>query len=257
MSRFVVVAILSLCLLGFCAYSVVTTWVYPANASLKTHCDNWLERPVARWVSLKQCVLDTDLVMLESDQGDYETLVDRKNGLSKKPYPMPPNWVAMWIPIRSEQMGSGLVRAVYRLESKDALKWINKLERADDPEKERMWADAAPIRRLSRPGVLPGKADKPTGGALQQALGAAASNNLLVVVAGDPPPTEPPAFGILAGLLGLVGLGYATRKRSPLGDATAEQQITQVNVSDVKLEIGALEELRREERSKRRNRKID
>ncbi len=256
--RLVFVAILSLSLLGFCAYSVVTTWVYPNNGAIKTNCDNWLEKPVARWVSLKQCVLDTDLVVLESDQGDYETLVDRKNGLSRKPYPMPPNWIALLIPIRTEMQGSGLVRAIYRFESKDALKWINKLERADDRERERMWADPAPIRRLARPGVLPGKADKPIGDVLQQALGAKASANLLVVMAGDPPPLEPPTLGILAGLLGLVGLGYATRKRAAyLHDVTAEQHITKLNVSDVKLEIGALEELRREERGSRGNRKID
>jgi len=254
-ARPIFAAVLGLSLLGLFSYSAITTWVYPSNAALQGQCEAWLERPVARWVSLKKCTLDVEMTVLESDQGDYETLSDRKEGLSRKLYAMPPNWVALWVPIRTESTGTGLVRAVYRLESKDALQWVNKFERANDREKDRMWADPAPIRRLSRPGVLPGKADKPTDEAMQQAFASAASANLLSVIAGSPPPLEPPTLGILAGLLGLVSLGYAVRKRAP--EPTAEQQITALNVSDVKLEIGALEALRNEERENRRNRKID
>ncbi len=242
-------------LLGFCVYSVVTTWVYPKDRPLKAHCDNWLEQPSQRWVALTGCVLDVDLVILESAQGDFERLSDRRQGLGMKPYPDPPTWVAAWMPVRTEWTGGGLARAAYRMESKDLLKWINTLERADERGKERMWADPVALRRLSRPGVLPGRAEKPTGEGLQKAFGTAASANLLVVYAGEPPPPTAPVPGLLAGLVGLGMLGYLVRRRGP-DEATAEQQITQVNVSDVKLEIGALEELRAEER-RERNRKLD
>jgi hypothetical protein len=254
--RLIVAAISSFVALGFCAYSVATTWVYPANALWKGGCDDWLDRPATEWVSLRGCVLDVDLVVLESDQGDFETLANRQQGLSMKPYGEPQNWVAVWIPVRTPFTGSGLVRAAYRIESADVLKWVNELERGDDRKKERMWADRSTIRRLSRPGVLTGKADKPGTEGVQKAFGAAASANLLAVTAGDPPPVKAPAAGIFSGLLGLVLLGFLVRRRA-LEPASAEQQITSLNVSDVKLEIGALEELRREERGNRSNQKID
>ena len=65
-----------------------------------------------------------------------------------------------------------------------------------------------------------------------------------------------PNHALAFGLVGLLSLAYFLRRRS--GDeATAMQEITSANVSDVKLEIGALEELRREELHEKRNRKID
>lgn len=253
--RLVLAAILSLVLLGFCTYSVVTTWVYPKDVALKGPCDAWLERPLARWLALKGCVLDVDLVVVESAEGDFEKLANRQKGLSLKPYPVPPTWVAAWIPVRSEWMGGGLVRAAYRIDSADVMKWINTLERADEREKDRMWADPVPLRRLSRPGVLPGKAEKPETEALQKAFGASASPNMLVVYAGDQPAPGPPALGIISGILGLIGMGFVVRRRSA-PEPTAEQHLTKVNVSDVKLELGALEELRAEERNEG-NEKID
>ena len=253
MPRLVLAAISTFLSLGFCAYSVITTWVLPTNTLLNAPCDDWLERPSARWVSLSGCVLDVDLVIVESAEGDFEKLSNRQKGLSMKPYPEPPTWVAAWLPVRTEWTGGGPVRAAYRLASKDLLEWINTLERADEREKERMWDDRAALRRLSRPGVLPGLAEKPTNEGLQKAFGQAGSPNLLAVYAGAPPPASVPALGILAGLTGLGLLGFLVRRRGVDGP-TAEQQITKVNVSDVKLEIGALEELRAEER---RNRKID
>ncbi len=257
MPRFVLAAVSSLSLLGFCVYSVVTTWVYPKNLPFKGDCDSWLENPTPRWVALKGCVLDVDLVILESDQGDFEKLSNRQQGLSLKPYPVSPQWIAAWIPIRTEWMGTGPAKALYRLESQDLMKWVNKLERADDREKERMWVDPLPVRRLSKPGLLTGKAGKPSTEGLQKALGTAGSVNLLAVIEGELPPVTTPVPGLLAGLLGLLTLVFVARRagRHTTDALTAEQQITRVNLSDVKLEIGALEELREEERGKRR--KID
>ena len=118
-----------------------------------------------------------------------------------------------------------------------------------------------PLRRLSRPGVLPGRADKPGTESLQKAFGPAAAASLLVVIPGTPPPPTPPTLGIVAGLAGLVLLWVvgrrATRANSAhLNEPTAAQEFTAMNVSDVKLEIGALAELRAEER-KQRQRKPD
>jgi hypothetical protein len=249
--RQVFAALSAIFLLGYCVYAVLTTWVYPSNAPIKGDCGNWLESPQARWVALKGCVLDVDQLVLESEEGDFETLDNRREGLSSKLYAAPPSWVAVWIPIKTQRKGaSGLVRAVYRLESKDALEWVNEFERADERKKEKMWEDPAPIRRLSMPGVLPGKADKPSTESLMKLFGSRASPNLLAVIAGDPPPLEPPVLGILCGILGLLGLAYATR-RPPGDELSAEQLITNVNVSDVKLELGALEELRREQRERK------
>ena len=141
------------------------------------------------------------------------------------------------------------------------MKWVNALERADEREKERMWADPVLLRRLSRPGLLPGHAERPATEDLQKAFGNAASGGMLAVIAGPAPVPTMPAQGILAGLAGFFLLALAARSatRTTAGhlyEASAEQTMTQANVSDVKLEIGALEELRREER-KPRNRKID
>ncbi len=254
MPRFVLAAVSSLALLGFCIYSVVITWVFPKDPLFTGGCDDWLvEGPAPSWVALKGCVLDVDLVILESDQADFEQLVNRKNGVSLKPYPEPPNWIAAWVPIRTQWTTQGPVKALYRLQAVDTMKWINTLERADEREKQRMWADRAPILRLSKPGLLVGKADKPTTEGLQKVLGPAGAAHVLVVIASDPPLRAIPITGLFAGLAGLSVLVFVARQvgRNRLDPLTAEQHITRVNVSDVKLEIGALEELRAEERGKR------
>lgn len=256
MPRLALAAVSSFALLAFCAYSLVTTWVFPKDTPLKGFCEAWLERPVPSWVSLKECQLDVNLVVLESDQGDFEKLANRQKGVSLKPYPVSPTWIAAWVPMRSRfESRAGLVRAAYRIQSQDLLEWVNKLERADEKERDRMWADPGPLRRVSRPGLLQGRAAKPAHDGLQKSLGPSASVHLLTVLEGVPPPPAAPTFGILAGLGGLLALGYFLRRLGrggSLEEATAEQQITQVNVSDVKLEIGALEELRAEERRQRK-----
>lgn len=254
MARLVLAGVLSLVLLGFCAWSLVTTWVIRPDAPLNAACDLWLSQPEPRWVVLKGCVLDVDLVIVESDQGDFETLSNRQQGLSLKPYSSPPQWVAAWFPVRTEWQGSGLVRAAYRSESQDLLKWINTLERADERQKQRMWEDPVLLRRHSRPGVLPGRAGKPESESLQKAFGSAAQASLLAIVPGTPPPTTVPAEGIFAGLAGLAMLAWVMRAatRNSPQELTAEQALAQLNTRDVKVEIGALEELRAEERRQRR-----
>jgi hypothetical protein len=257
-ARLVIAGVVGLVLLGFCAFSLVTTYVIRPDAPLKTGCDVWLNHLEPRWVVLSGCVLDVDLVVVESDAGDFEKLANRQKGLSLKPYPVPPTWVAAWIPVRTELQGAGLVRAAWRTESQDLLKWVNALERADERQKERMWADQTLLRRFSRPGVLPGKAGRPESETLQKAFGSSAAASLLAVLPGTAPPPEVPAVGIFAGLAGLVLLVYVIRsatRPAHLDEATVAQALTQVNVSDVKLELGALEQLRDEERQQRKRKR--
>lgn len=248
---------MGLVLLGFCAWALVTTWVIRPDAPVSAPCDDWLEHPEQRWVVLQGCVLDVDLVIVESDAGDFEKLANRQKGLSLKPYATPPTWVAAWIPVRTEWLSAGLVRAAYRSESQDLLKWINTLERADERQKERMWADPVLLRRLSRPGVLPGKAGKPQSESLQKAYGSAAAASMLAILPGTPPPPTAPAAGILAGIAGLALLAYAVRgaTRTTHPGATAAQEITHLDTRDVKLELGALEELRAEERREQKRKR--
>lgn len=262
MPRLVITSLVALVLIGFCVYAVLTAYIFRPDAPLNGYCDQWLPRPTVRWLELRNCTLDTNQLVLESEHGDLEPLAGRLEGLSTRLYETPPTWVAAWAPVRDDLNRSGLVRAAFRLDSEDLMKWLNALDRAPQLTQEQMWADPAPLRRVVRPGVLQGHAEKPTTDALQKSWGSLASPALLTVTPGEPPKTQVPVLAIFGGIVGVYLLLLSMRKLSgasggPLGEPTAEQAITALNVSDVKIEIGALEELRAEERAQRRSSRHD
>lgn len=255
MSRVLVAAFLACSLYVVAGYGGWLAWFSPLGRPVKGPCAYWLEQPTARWLSLSGCTLGVDELLLESDAGDLETLADRRQGLATKPYATPPRWVAAWAPVATLGQRKELVRAVFRLESSDLVAWLNAFERADERKRESMWADPVVLRRVASPGVLAGLASKPATDAIQKAFGQRASAALLVVTPGEPPAPALPAWA--AGAL-LLALGLSWRAWREFGDMarghdpTPEQVITSANVRDVKLELGALEELRREEAERRR-----
>ncbi|MGV3623751.1 MAG: hypothetical protein ACO1OB_23235 [Archangium sp.] len=254
--------LLGLCLAGFGAYSLVMEYVFHVGHPAKLACSDWLDAPDTMWLELHNCTLDTHQVILESETGEMEALVSRVDGLSSHMYAKPPRWVAAWAPIRDEVDRSNMVRAVYRIESSDLIAFVNALEAAPVSKRADMWTDPAPLRRVVKPGVLFGKAERASGDALQHAWGSLSTPSMLTVRPGDPPESKAGLVGTLALVLGaafiFVGARlFANSSGGPLGPTTAAQTITGVNVSDVKVELGALEELRAEERAARRSRAED
>ncbi len=252
MSKNLIAGLVALSLVGFGIYAVLTTWVFRSDRPFQMSCAEYLDQPTTKWLRLQNCVLDVEDLVVESDAGDFETLAHRQKGLSQKPYGAPPTWVAAWVPVRPDNGRDGLVRLAYRLDTADVLKWINALERADDRQKERMWLDPVALRRIAKPGLLEGRAEKPSTDLVQRSFGTQASAGMLILTPGKPPVPEPPGLGLAAGLAGLVLLALTARNatRMPhLAESSIEQQLTMVNVSDVKLEIGSLEQVRAEERA--------
>lgn len=255
MSRVLVAAFLACSLYVVAGYGGWLAWLSPLGMPVKGPCSSWLEQPSARWLSLTGCTLGVDELVLESDAGDLETLANRREGLATRPYENPPRWVAAWAPVATLGQRKELVRAVFRLEGSDLVAWLNAFERADERKREAMWADPVVLRRVAAPGVLAGRASKPATDAVQKAFGPRASAALLVVTPGEPPAPALPAWaaGALLLALGLSWLAWREFSQLSRGHApTPEQAITNANVRDVKLELGELEALRREEAERRR-----
>lgn len=253
MGRLVFGGVASLALLGFFAWTMVSTFILRPNEPFDGYCELWLKSPEAQWLKLSGCVLDVDRLVLESEGGDFESFANRRQGLSTKLYETPPTWTAAWAPVRTAG-GANVIKAAYRLASPELMKWINSVEQADEARREKLLADPVQLRRVTTPGVIMGHAEKPPHEGLRKAWGAAASAGLLIVLPGTPPPPEVPVPGLLAGLLGLMIAAWVLRTstQSPrLDEPTPEQLASTMNTSDVKLELGALEELRREERRRK------
>lgn len=263
MPRAVSLLVLGLGFAGFGAYSLVMEYVFHLGQPGKMQCQDFLNAPDPMWVELQNCTLDTHQMVLESDTGEMEALASRVEGLSTHIYERPPRWIAAWVPIRDDMDRSNMVRAAYRLESTDVLKFVNALDQATPTRRAQMWSDPVPLRRVVKPGVLFGKAQKATGDALLHAWGSLATPSLIVLIPGDAPESKTGMVGMLAVILGasiiFVGMRLFSNATGggPLGAVTAAQHITGLNVSDVKVELGALEALREEERAARRSRRDD
>jgi hypothetical protein len=151
-----------------------------------------------------------DLVA-ESDAHDFETLKNRRQGLSRNPLSKP-IWVATWIPVHGRTQG--LTRVVYRSTSSDFLTWLNALERASDAERERMWEDPAVLRRMTRPGVIEGHVERIDREGLGRAFGSRVSGVLFAVEPGPMPPAEVPMAALFSGIASLGVLFLVFRARA-------------------------------------------
>lgn len=260
MRRAAILVVVSLAVLGFGLYSVLTTWFFRSDRPARLLCEDWLAQPVSRWVELRGCRLDSEQLVLESEGGELESLAGRLKDVSTHVYATPPTWVAAWVPVHDGFGRTPIVHAAYRIESADLMKWLNALDRAEPGKREQLWADPVPLRRLVMPRVLIGRAEKAADDELRKVLGGPPSATLMLVTAGLPPEPEPPFFGLFC-IIGGVALMFAAARNlgsstsGPLGEQSAEQLITNVNVSDVKVELGALEQLREEERAARRSKR--
>jgi hypothetical protein len=194
--------------------------------------------------------------VLESEQGEFELLQNRRQGLSRAlPNGSGPHWVAAWAPLRAEVGRVGVVRVVYRLDSADLMKWLNTFDRADEREKERMWVDPLVLRRMAKHPRIEGRAEKPPTDVIQRALGNVASATMLTLVQGKPAKSSSIGPMVGAVLLSLLALTIARLSRKPRSMDSSPAQMAQLGVNKVKLEYGALEELRREEEATKKKRR--
>jgi len=110
------------------------------------------------------------------------------------------------------------------------------------------------LRRMARPSVVEGRAEKPPTDAIQRAYGNVASATMLTLLPGKAPKSS--VLGPIVALSMLVALGLTiarlARKPPP---GIAEASVEQLGVHGVKLEYGALDALRREEQAEKRRRK--
>jgi hypothetical protein len=250
----IIVGAMSLASLAYFAWSMVSEFLIRPKAPLELTCAEYLRALDPRWIKLTGCVLDTERMVLESDAGDFEPFSNRVKGMSSKLYATTPTWVAAWAPMRAPGTPP-VTRVLYRLSTPDLMKWLNAFERGDEAQRAKWMENPVQLRRVETPGLLSGQVKKPENPGVRMAFGTSATNSLLVMIPGTWPGPELPVLGVIAGLLGLFGAAFAFRSatRSPrLDDATAEQLAHTMSTADVKLEIGELEALRREERQNSR-----
>lgn len=250
----IIVGAMSLASLAYFAWSMVSEFLIRPTAPLELSCGEYLRMLDARWLKLTGCVLDTERMVLESDAGDFEPFSNRVKGISSKLYAAPPNWVAAWAPMRSPGAPPA-TRVVYRLSTPDLMKWLNAFERGNEVQRAKWMENPVQLRRVETPGLLTGQVKKPENPNVRTAFGTSATGSMMVMIPGTWPGPQLPVLGVIAGLLGFFGCAFAFRvaTRSPrLDEATAEQLANTMSTADVKLEIGELEALRREERQNSR-----
>lgn len=250
--------IVSLMTLAFGAWSVRTVREWIHDQPIEQFCGDFLRAPKAGWFKLKECTLDVNAMVLESSNGEFEPLDNRRKGISSKLYDGTPQWVAALIPITTP-MDRGARRAAMRSESEDLLKWLNAHELADDARREKMWADPAVLLRMTRPSVLEGESVKPEGDLIPRAFGPAASVNMHFFTIGKAPERTHVAVTLGIGFVlwvALVLIISRFAKAPRLDHELTPEQVTAKNiVGGTKVELGALEELRREERERTRTNK--
>ncbi len=232
-------SLLSLGLLSLYAYFAWVTWALPSAENKSVACAAWFSRPQPHWVRLSACELDFERAVVESRNGEFETLANRRKGLSAQLYTEPPVWVTVWIPVQEEQFPGATVRAAYRLSSHELVNWVNEIERADEALKEQLWADPVPFRRLARLTVLEGYAEKGAPIGLARAFGMAGSPLLWAIVPGEPPARKFPLLAHLVGACGVAVLIFEIRRY-----ARKKRDVQLKIENEEELELGALQELR-------------
>lgn len=235
-------------------YVVLGTRALQGEQTVTATCEDFLARPTESWVSLRRCALDMDSLVLESEAGDFETLDHRHKGLSSKPYASPPKWVRAWAPVGAEDGRRSVARLAWRVDSADLLRWVNAFDRADERGKQRMWDDPVLLRRMARPALLEGRADRASAEFVLNAFGTTAVPSLLLLTPGTPPKQSLAGPLVGAGLVLVIAFVALRLTRKPELSATAEAELANVNLSGVEVELGALEQLRKEERAARKGR---
>jgi hypothetical protein len=255
--KIVLGGLIGLMLVGFCLLGGGLAVVLRPEGTLEGPCRSFLDRPKERWVKLSGCRLQIDELLVANDDA-VERFADRAEGVSRTLYATPPVWTHAWAPLSTGSPDDHrAVRAVVRLVDADVLKWVNAVERADEAQRKRLLENQAVLLRVAMPGLLMGHASRPPeADLLQAALGTTAQAGLLVIEPGPPPPVEWPVPALLAGFVGfavlLLTLARLVR-RTPAEAAAAD--VTGIDVSDVKLSIGELEEVRREQAEARKTKR--
>ncbi|MFT3709305.1 MAG: hypothetical protein QM817_16825 [Archangium sp.] len=242
----------------FGAFCVNATRTWATHIPTDVMCADFLRSPREGWFKVKGCVLDVNAMVLESANGEFESLDNRRKGISSKLYDGTPVWVAALIPMTTV-MDRGARRAALRSESADLLKWVNAHEVADDLKREKMWDDPSVLNRMAHPSLLVGRAEKPDGDLVPRAFGPAASVNLHVFRVEAPPEQMHVSVVITIALVillaGIVLVIRFTRGPRNDGDLTPEQVTARNIIGSTKVELGALEELREEERQEQRKKR--
>ena len=256
--RPLLLALIGMMLLGFCSVETVTTFIKNPNRAEPLPCDEFSERPTARWVKLEGCTLDFDDALLHDEKGHFERFADRKEGLSRRLYDDPPVWNSLLVPVKTPSNRARPARLLFFLTDRELLAWVNSFERASVEDRAKILRKTMYLDRLATPGVLIGKVERDAEAeATQRAMGLGGAVGLMLLRSAEPPGFELSPFIIGAGLLGSGLLIFAIGRFTGPGrhEPSAAETLTTNEVGGVKLEIGGLEALREEERKRRKERR--
>jgi hypothetical protein len=244
--------------LGFSLLSIFAAVGAHRVRQAPVECDSFIARPAEAWVTLVGCRLDFDDAVL-MDGTNVERLSDRKVGIAHSVQPRGFEWTTMVVPVKAPNALIRPSRVVTPITDVDVLAWVNAIERATTvEERERLSSQTKLIDRLASPTRITGHGERgPLADAVQRVLGREGMAGLVVLRPAEIPGVEVPDLGILTGVLGLIAIAIAI---AGLGRARAlgssiEADLTNADVSGVKLEIGELEALRREQERERRQRR--
>jgi hypothetical protein len=251
--RTLLVALVALGLMGFCLVSWAGFLAHSLTVGESLDCGRFTERPQEGWVRLEGCLLDFDSALLSDGAATVERLTDRRNGLWQRLPDGPVTWAQVLVPVKTAPDRARPARVVLVLEDPDILAWVNSLERAEGEEHARILRRAGLLDRFVAPNFLAGDARRgEEAEAVRLRLGRDGASGLVLLQPGPEPATERPLFALALGALGAGTMLWALSSLDQRGRArrlTAAEEAALADVSGVEPELGALEALRREERS--------
>ena len=228
-------------LVGSCGVLSAHEYTVARARQVPQNCEDFAAHPIPGWVTLDGCQLDFDGALVGDEEG-YERLFDRVDGISRTLHDAPPTWREVLVPLSSATQ-QGPARVVVAIADPDVLGWLNGLERASDSERARQLKGRMVIQRWRNIARLQAEGVKDHG-ELQRVVGRAGVPGMILLRRGVVPPAAVPPEAMAFGLAGLGALLWAWIARGRRRGFAAGNEN---DVSDVKLKLGELEALRRQE----------
>ncbi len=249
----VLLPLLGLVLIGFCVESTVVEYASARTRASPIPCGVFVDQPMEEWVTLAGCNLDFEDAVLSDGAELYERYSDRRQGLSHSLKVDEPTWKVIYAPMSNRYPKQGepghAVRAVAAITDRDALAYVNAVERAKTQrDRDRLLEKSRELDRLVAVPQLVGHGEKcPEAERVQRVLGSLSAPTLVVLKPGSVPEPAVSGLAFFSGAFGLFMMLMGVRQINRRAQSAVDE-VQVVNTSDVRVEVGELAALREEER---------
>jgi hypothetical protein len=201
-------------------------------------------------------VLDfEDALLLDSSGAVLERLRDRRDGLWSSLPAAEVTWSSVLVPVKTPETSARPARLVFVLADRDVIEWANSLERASGDARAQISRRSGALDRLSSPAQLVALASRDAQAEqVQRRLGREGAAGLFLLRPGTPPAPEVPVLALVLGALGVGTLAWSLSAFNRRGHARERSAVDEANAPDLRgvdVNLGALAQLREDERGER------